>query len=158
MWEEDSKIELQEIIEVKNSLEVRFAEEKKRRIKAEKTKSAESRGTENKMCLSGDNLCITVPSFSGISTGILIIGLVLGLVCGCQLPSQFASRCLKYEKRIRKSKNNQKGTNFFKLPPGSATSSTAATLQLQRLRRPKTSTSTSLLTSKAMRKIRGNKP
>merc|ERR1712240_33151 len=84
--------EIQEILEVKNSLEVRFAEEKKRRIEAEKTQLAESRGTENKMCLSGDNLCIMVPSFSGISTGILIFGLVLGLVCGCQLPSQFASR------------------------------------------------------------------
>ena len=157
MWEEDSKIELQEILEVKNSLEVRLAEEKKRRIEAEKTQSAESRGTENKMCLSGDNLCITVPSFSGISTGILIIGLVLGLICGCQLPSQFASRWLKYEKKIRKSKNNQNATNFFKLPPGSAISSTAAALQLQRPRTPRTSTSTSLLT-KAMRTIRRNKP
>ena len=158
MWEEDSKIELQEILEVKNSLEVRLAEEKKRRIEAEKTQSAESRGTENKMCLSGDNLCITVPSFSGISTGILIIGLVLGLVCGCQLPSQFASRWLKYEKkRIRTSKNNKSATNFFKLPPGSATSSTAAALQLQRLRTPRTSTSTLSLT-KAMRAINRNKP
>ena len=110
MWEEDSKIELQEILEVKNSLEVRLAEEKKRRIEAEKTQSAESRGTENKMCLSGDNLCITVPSFSGISTGILIIGLVLGLVCGCQLPSQFASRWLKYEKKNEKARTT-------KLPP-----------------------------------------
>ena len=112
MWEEDSKIELQEILEVKNSLEVRLAEEKKRRIEAEKTQSAESRGTENKMCLSGDNLCITVPSFSGISTGILIIGLVLGLVCGCQLPSQFASRWLKYRKKIRKRR-------ITKMPPTS---------------------------------------
>ena len=108
MWEEDSKIELQEILEVKNSLEVRLAEEKKRRIEAEKTQSAESRGTENKMCLSGDNLCITVPSFSGISTGILIIGLVLGLVCGCQLPSQFASRWLKYEKKEQEKQEQPK--------------------------------------------------
>ena len=112
MWEEDSKIELQEILEVKNSLEVRLAEEKKRRIEAEKTQSAESRGTENKMCLSGDNLCITVPSFSGISTAILIIGLVLGLVCGCQLPSQFASRWLTYEKKLEKARTT-------KLPPTS---------------------------------------
>ena len=56
----------------------------------------------------------------------------------------------------RKSKNNQNATNFFKLPPGSATSSTAAALQLQRPRTPRTSTSTSSLT-KAMRAIRRNK-
>ena len=77
-----------------------------------------------------------------------------------RLPAAF-SVCLQVaeirEEKNRKSKNKQNATNFFKLPPGSATSSTAAALQLQRLRTPRTSTSTSSLT-KAMRTIRRNKP
>ena len=78
-----------------------------------------------------------------------------------RLPAAF-SVCLQVaeiREKIRKSKNKQNATNFFKLPSGSATSSTAAALQLQpqRPRTPRTSTSTSSLT-KAMRAIRRNKP
>ena len=33
----------------------------------------------------GDNLgCIHLPGFGGISTGIFILGVVLGSICGCQ--------------------------------------------------------------------------
>ena len=74
------------------------------------------------------------------------------------LPAAFAV-CLQVaeiREKKRKSKNNQTATNFFKLPPGSAISSTAAALQLQRLMSRRTSTSTSSLT-KAMRTIRRNK-
>ena len=75
-----------------------------------------------------------------------------------RLPAAF-SVCLQVaeiREKIRKSKNKQNATNFFKLPPGSATSLIAAALQLQRPRTPRTSTSTSSLT-KAMRAIRRNK-
>ena len=33
----------------------------------------------------GDNLgCINLPGFGGISTGLVILGIGLGLICGCQ--------------------------------------------------------------------------
>ena len=39
----------------------------------------------NKLCLLGENMgCINLPSFYGTTSGILILGLCIGVFCGCQ--------------------------------------------------------------------------
>ena len=75
-------IDLQEILEAKQTLEGQLEEAERKRAEAERRRPGP--GEENKICLVGDSFCLNVPSFGGISTGIFILGLVLGLVCGCK--------------------------------------------------------------------------
>merc|ERR1712210_184568 len=57
----------------------------KDKLAEERRKSKDLRADENKICLLGDNMgCVHLPSFGGISTGILLLGVGLGLLCGCQ--------------------------------------------------------------------------
>ena len=81
--EKECFIEYQEILEEKETLEVQLEEAERKRAEAERRRSDQS-SLENKICLVGDSFCLNVPSFGGISTGIFILGLVLGLLCGCK--------------------------------------------------------------------------
>ena len=81
--EKECLIEHQEILEEKETLEVQLEEAERKRAEAERRRSDQS-SEENKICLVGDSFCLNVPSFGGISTGIFILGLVLGLLCGCK--------------------------------------------------------------------------
>ena len=65
---------LQTLIEEKKTLKEELADAKRRPPGAL---------NENQLCL-GLLGCINVPSFGGISTGLLLLGVVLGLICGCQ--------------------------------------------------------------------------
>ena len=65
---------LQTLIEEKRTLKEELADAKRRPPGAL---------NENQLCL-GLLGCINVPSFGGISTGLLLLGVVLGLICGCQ--------------------------------------------------------------------------
>ena len=71
------------MLEEKKTLEDQLEEAERRRAEAEKGR-AEGRSEENKICLLGDSFCLNVPSFGGVSTGIFLLGVVLGLVCGCR--------------------------------------------------------------------------
>ena len=71
------------MLEEKKSLEAQLEEAERRRAEAERGR-AEGRSEENKICLVGDSFCLNVPSFGGVSTGIFLLGVVLGLVCGCR--------------------------------------------------------------------------
>jgi len=75
--------EIQEMLEEKRTLEGQLEEAERRRAEAERGR-AEGRSEENKICLVGDSFCLNVPSFGGVSTGIFLLGVVLGLVCGCR--------------------------------------------------------------------------
>jgi len=66
--------EIQTLIEEKRTLKEELADAKRRPPGAL---------NENQLCL-GLLGCINVPSFGGISTGLLLLGVVLGLICGCQ--------------------------------------------------------------------------
>ena len=77
-------IDLQEILEAKQTLEGQLEEAERKRAEAERRRPGKLAGDENKICLVGDSFCLNVPSFGGISTGIFILGLVLGLLCGCK--------------------------------------------------------------------------
>ena len=76
--------DLQEILEAKQTLEGQLEEAERKRAEAEQRRPGSLSGEENKICLVGESFCLNVPSFGGISTGIFILGLVLGLVCGCK--------------------------------------------------------------------------
>jgi len=76
-------IDFQEMLEEKKTLEGQLEEAERRRAEAERGR-AEGRSEENKICLVGDSFCLNVPSFGGVSTGIFLLGVVLGLVCGCR--------------------------------------------------------------------------
>jgi len=76
--------EIQEILEEKQSLEGQLEEAERKREEAERRRPGQLASEENKICLVGDSFCLNVPSFGGISTGIFILGLVLGLLCGCK--------------------------------------------------------------------------
>ena len=71
------------MLEEKKSLEDQLEEAVRRRAEAERGR-AEGRSEENKICLVGVSFCLNVPSFGGVSTGIFLLGVVLGLVCGCR--------------------------------------------------------------------------
>ena len=71
------------MLEEKKTLEDQLEEAERRRAEAERGR-AEGRSEENKICLLGDSFCLNVPSFGGVSTGIFLLGVVLGLVCGCR--------------------------------------------------------------------------
>ena len=76
--------DLQEILEEKQTLEGQLEEAERKRAEAERRRPGQLSGDENKICLVGDSFCLNLPSFGGISTGIFILGLVLGLVFGCK--------------------------------------------------------------------------
>ena len=84
LWLSRKCIETQEILEAKQTLEGQWEEAERKRAEAERRRPGQMSGEENKICLVGDSFCLNVPSFGGISTGIFILGLVLGLVCGCK--------------------------------------------------------------------------
>ena len=64
-------------------------ESEERRIEAERKRFDLTQEEENKICLFGDNIgCVTLPGIGGISTGLLLLGLGLGILCGC-----YGSRC-----------------------------------------------------------------
>ena len=71
------------MLEEKKTLEDQLEEAERRRAEAERGR-AQGRSEENKICLVGDSFCLNVPSFGGVSTGIFLLGVVLGLVCGCR--------------------------------------------------------------------------
>ena len=71
------------MLEEKKTLEDQLEEAERRRAEAERGR-AKGRSEENKICLLGDSFCLNVPSFGGVSTGIFLLGVVLGLVCGCR--------------------------------------------------------------------------
>ena len=71
------------MLEEKKTLEDQLEEAERRRAEAERGR-AEGRSEENKICLVGVSFCLNVPSFGGVSTGIFLLGVVLGLVCGCR--------------------------------------------------------------------------
>merc|ERR1719237_539071 len=74
----DIKIALSEIEKLESEL-------KNEKRKAQDLRLDEEKKKENKICLLGDNLgCIQLPGLGGISTGIFILGVVLGSICGCQ--------------------------------------------------------------------------
>jgi hypothetical protein len=51
---------------------------------AEDLKEAKAAAEGNKLCLGpGDSFCLNVPSFGGISGGLLVLGIILGLAAGC---------------------------------------------------------------------------
>ena len=77
-------INIQEILEEKQTLEGQLEEAERKREEAERRRPGQLSSEENKICLVGDSFCLNVPSFGGISTGIFILGLVLGLLCGCK--------------------------------------------------------------------------
>ena len=77
-------INIQEILEEKQTLEGQLEEAERKRAEAERRRPGQLSSEENKICLVGDSFCLNVPSFGGISTGIFILGLVLGLLCGCK--------------------------------------------------------------------------
>ena len=82
-WVKNYIIDFQEMLEEKKTLEGQLEEAERRRAEAERGR-AEGRSEENKICLVGDSFCLNVPSFGGVSTGIFLLGVVLGLVCGCR--------------------------------------------------------------------------
>ena len=74
---------LQQLEKEKKSLANELERAKKKRLAdliAEK---------DNQICLFGDNVgCVNLPGIGGISTGLLLLGLGLGILCGC-----YGSRC-----------------------------------------------------------------
>jgi len=88
LWEFASnapKFELKDIeaaldeIQMKD-IEIQTLIEEKKTLKEELAGPVKQ---QNQLCM-GLLGCITVPSFGGISTGLLLLGVVLGLICGCQ--------------------------------------------------------------------------
>jgi len=77
--------ELKDIVAALDEIQIwkKKLEESERRRAADLVLAEKSK--PNKLCVLGENLgCINLPSFGGISTGILLLGLGLGLFCGCQ--------------------------------------------------------------------------
>jgi len=83
LWDIASKAEPFELKDIKAALsDIELLKDK---LAEERRKSKDLKADENKICLLGDNMgCVHLPGFGGISTGILLLGVGLGLICGCQ--------------------------------------------------------------------------
>ena len=83
--EGDSRLswtDFQEIRADKKKLQKQL-EDAIRQHQAELADARKRPSDENKLCFT-ELFCINVPSFGGIATGFLILGLLLGIFCGCR--------------------------------------------------------------------------
>ena len=63
-------------------IQLKESEQELKEAKRKRLERLEQEADKNEMCL-GWLGCINLPKFGGISTGLLLFGLGLGLLCGC---------------------------------------------------------------------------